>query len=66
MRFRVPSALLVTALLCLAPVAVRAAGEVGTQAPDFQLDNMLDTAPDSFSLSGARGSVVVLAFWLWN
>ena len=45
------------------PAGVEAGGAVGTMAPSFQVDNLLDSAPDVISLQEYRGSVVVLAFF---
>jgi hypothetical protein len=39
-----------------------ATGNVGDFAPDFQLENILDGAPDNFAVSDYSGSVVVIAF----
>lgn len=45
----------------LAPRPARAAGEVGTVAPDFTFTNLL-AGPTTVSLSQYAGSVVVIAF----
>ena len=42
-----------------------ATGNVGDFATDFQLENVLDEAPDVFALSDHRGSVVVIAFFAY-
>jgi len=47
------------------PQPAAATGNVGDVAPDFQLENVLDGAPDNFAISDHRGSVVVIAFFAY-
>lgn len=55
------------AVTCAGPLRLsdaRAAG-IGDPAPDFTLENVLDTAPDVFQLSAYRGQIVVLTFFAY-
>jgi hypothetical protein len=59
------AALILAFMNVIQPPAAAASGNVGDFAPDFQLENVLDGAPDIFTLSDHRGSVVVIAFFAY-
>ena len=65
MKIFLTAAVMLVLMTGIGAVEARANGDVGSVAPDFQLENVLDGAPDSFALSSHRGSVVVIAFFAW-
>ena len=57
--------LLTTPMRPAAALVTPATGGVGEMAPAFNLENVLDAAPDFFSPNDFRGSVIVIFFFAW-
>jgi hypothetical protein len=59
------AALMLALMNGIQPHPAAATGNVGDVAPDFQLENVLDAAPDNFVMSDYRGSVIVISFFAY-